>query len=137
MSLIGSDMQTDYEKLGQALAIPQSTIKTIKANRCQQDIWHFLNDVIWQWLSWNYDDRLRETYKVKPNKKWLLDAVKAIDKQAGERLLSKIGNGAPPGDGQQYSKAEQVSDHSHGKENDVYSKTSLVYQEPYQASQNN
>ena len=76
-------MALHYERLANEFFIAQHDIMTITANASKVNThWHGLNAVVDTWLRGNYS-RYRE---VKPNVKWLVDAVTKIDNAFGEKL---------------------------------------------------
>ena len=84
MSKIQKEMAPHYDRLAQEFFIAQHDITTIRANALTKvnSQWHGLNAVVDTWLRGNYG-RYSE---VKPNVRWLVDAVKKIDYAFGEIL---------------------------------------------------
>lgn len=84
MSKIDKNMAPHYDQLAQEFCIAQNDITTITATALTKvnGPWHGLNAVVDTWLRGNYG-RYSE---VKPNVRWLVDAVKKIDNAFGEKL---------------------------------------------------
>ena len=80
-------MAVHYERLANEFFIAQHDIMAITANAPKVNShWHGLNAVVDTWLRGNYD-RYSE---VKPNVRWLVDAVKKIDNAFGNTLATGI-----------------------------------------------
>ena len=81
-------MAPHYDRLAQEFCIAQNDITTITATALTKvnSPWHGLNAVVDTWLRGNYD-RYSE---VKPNVRWLVDAVKKIDNAFGNTLATGI-----------------------------------------------
>ena len=84
MSKIGKEMAPYYEELALEFCIAQHDIMTIRANALTKvnPTWHGLNAVVDTWLRGSYD-RYSE---VKPNERWLVDAVKKFGNIFGDKL---------------------------------------------------
>ena len=83
MDLI-SKIAVDYQQLAAQFCIPPYKVKEIKHNN-RDEAWTCLNAVLGEWLKWNMDKKAEEL-KVKPNKRWLVEAVKIIDPEIGEDI---------------------------------------------------
>ena len=83
MSRIERKMVPYYDQLALEFCIAPHDITTITANALTRvNPWHGLNAVVDTWLKGNYD-RYSE---VKPNVRWLVDAVKKFNNELGEEL---------------------------------------------------
>ena len=84
MSKIDKNMAPHYDRLAQEFCIAQNDITTITATALTKvnGPWHGLNAVVDTWLRGNYS-RYSE---VKPNERWLVDAVTKIDPAFGKKL---------------------------------------------------
>ena len=73
-----------YDKLALKFCIAKTDITTIRANALTRvdSQWHGLNEVVDTWLRGKYG----QFGKVKPNVKWLVDAVTKIDPAFGKKL---------------------------------------------------
>lgn len=79
-----SKIAVDYDKLAQQFCIPSYKVREIRHNN-RDEAWTCLNAVLAEWLKWNMDKKAEELH-VKPNKRWLVQAVKAIDSEIGEDI---------------------------------------------------
>ena len=88
MSRIEKKMAPYYDQLALEFCIAKTDIMTIRATALTKvnSPWHGLNAVVDTWLRGNYG-RYSE---VKPNVKWLVDAVKKSDNVLGEKLATGI-----------------------------------------------
>ena len=84
MSKIEKIMAPKYDQLALQFCIAPHDIMTIRSNALTRTdpAWNGLNEVVHTWLRGSYD-RYSE---VKPNERWLVDAVKKIDPAFGEKL---------------------------------------------------
>ena len=80
------EIAVDYKKLADALKLPNHTIGSIEHHRRNSPPWDALNDVITEWLKWNCDCTTSEG---RPNRRWLVNAVKSINNELGTRLEEK------------------------------------------------
>uniref|UniRef100_A0A1X7VJ41 Death domain-containing protein n=1 Tax=Amphimedon queenslandica TaxID=400682 RepID=A0A1X7VJ41_AMPQE len=83
MDLINK-IAVDYDKLAGQFCIPSYKVREIKHNN-RDEAWTCLNAVLGEWLKWNFDKKAEEL-NVKPNKRWLVQAVKTIDAEIGEDI---------------------------------------------------
>lgn len=78
-----------YDRLATAFCIPEHKVQEIECDR--PNAWSKLNAVLGEWLRWNIDERLLRD-NIKPNKRWLIEAVRTVDKKLGKEIEeSKIG----------------------------------------------
>ena len=77
-------MAPQYDELALQFCIAPHDIMTIRANALTKvnNPWHGLNAVVDKWLRGDHD-RYGE---VKPNVRWLVDAVKKFNNVLGEKL---------------------------------------------------
>ena len=78
------ELAPDFVRLATAFRISPSTIRSIEYQHRNSAPWNALNDVVTEWLKWNCN---RE--KGNPNRRWLVNAVKSINKELGLRLQAK------------------------------------------------
>ena len=77
------EIAADYEKLANAFKLRNATKRDIAYHHRNSPPWNALSDVVTEWLRWNYD------CKDKPNRQWLINAVKSIHRELSERLINK------------------------------------------------
>ena len=77
------EIAADYERLANAFKLPNATKRNITYHHRNSHPWYALNDVVTEWLRWNCD------CEEKPNRRWLINAVKPIHRELSERLMSK------------------------------------------------
>ena len=84
MSKIEKIMAPQYDELALQFCIAPHDITTIRANALTKvnSHWHGLNEVVDTWLRGKYG----QYSEVKPNVRWLVDAVKKFGNVLGEKL---------------------------------------------------
>lgn len=80
------ELAADFKRLASAFKIPPATIKALEHKHRNADPWDALFDVVTEWLKWNCQ---RTAESGDPNRRWLVNAVKSIDNELGERLEEK------------------------------------------------
>ena len=83
MDLI-SKISVSYRQLAAQFCIPSYKVDEIKHNN-RDEAWTCLNAVLGEWLKWNMDKKA-EKLNVKPNKRWLVEAVKTINSEIGDDI---------------------------------------------------
>lgn len=78
------ELAPDFIRLATAFKISPAATRSIEYQHRNSSPWNALNDVVTEWLKWNCD---RE--KGNPNRRWLVNAVKSVDKELGLRLEAK------------------------------------------------
>ena len=78
------DLAPDFIRLATAFKIRTATTRSIEHQHKNFPPWNALNDVVTEWLNWNCDCK-----KGNPNRRWLVNAVKSVNKELGLRLEAK------------------------------------------------
>ena len=78
------DLAPDFVRLATAFKISNAARRSIEYQHRNGPPWNALNDVVTEWLKWNC-----EREKGNPNRRWLVNAVKSVDKELGLRLQAK------------------------------------------------
>ena len=89
MSQIEKQMARYFKKLAQEFCISAADIGTIEFNNRNNESWDALNEVVETWLKGNtevYDEGARA------NVRWLVDAVRKIDKALATTLATSKHN---------------------------------------------
>ena len=78
------ELAPDFIRLATAFKISPATTRSIEYQHRNSPPWNSLNDVVTEWLKWNCDRA-----KGNPNRRWLVNAVKSVDKKLGLRIEAK------------------------------------------------
>ena len=76
-------LAASYERFAVQLCIPQHKVAEIKFDT--RDAWSGLNAVVSEWLRWNLD-KTANHFGVTPNRRWLVDAVRPLNKELSIEL---------------------------------------------------